>query len=98
MEKLSQIYYFCLFFLRMREPEAPIKDTKADRTNEFENVPVVSLIHPATAGPIACPTPKKSVINPRPAGANLPPTASPAAAAMIVGMEKAVIPNTKAET
>ena len=87
-----------VFFLRIREPSAPAKETIADRIKAFVKVPVASFIYPPIAGPNAWPMPKKRVIKPRPAGASLPPTASPEAAAIIVGIEKAAIPNTTADT
>jgi len=52
---------------------------------------------PAMLGDAACPTPKKSVMNPRAAGANLGPSMSPQVAAMIAGILQADRPKRTAE-
>ena len=73
-------------------PAAPMSETPPEMIKAHVKVPVASLIHPATAGPRAWPMPIMRVMNPRAAGASLPPTESPTAAAMIVGMEVRLSP------
>lgn len=94
---MPRLYVGAGLFLRISEPNAPRIETAAERTKAYVKVPVASLIKPPIQGPSAWPMPKKSVMKPSPAGASLPPTASPAAAAIIVGIEKAAMPKTKAE-
>ena len=80
-------------FLRSsKELPAPISEIRAESIKAPAKVPVTSLIHPATAGPRDWPIPKMRVMNPRAAGASLPPTESPTAAAMIAGMEDRLMP------
>ena len=70
----------------------------AERIKAPAKVPVESLIHPATAGPRDGPMPKMRVMNPRAAGASLPPMESPTAAVMIAGMDDRLSPKTIEET
>lgn len=58
-----------------------MSETTAERIKAHAKVPVASLIHP-----------EMRVMNPRAAGASLPPTESPTAAAMIAGMEDRLSP------
>lgn len=53
---------------------APLQATAIASKNAGENVPFISAIRPAIQGPNACPMPKKSVMNPRAAGAILDPS------------------------
>jgi len=87
-----------VFLRSSKEPPAPISDITAERMKAPAKVPVMSLIHPARAGPRDWPMPKMRVMNPRAAGASLPPTESPTAAAMIAGMEERLIPKMIEET
>jgi len=73
------------FFFRIREMAAPMRETNADRRKALVKVPDTSFIQPAIAGPMAWPILWERVTKPRAAGASFPPTASPAAAAIIVG-------------
>ena len=83
--------------LRTREPNAPNRATPAASSSAGDKEWLASAIMPATLGPAACPTPKKSVIKPSPAGASLGPSKSPHVAAIIAGILQAVRPNRTAE-
>jgi hypothetical protein len=79
------------------ERAAPRSEMPAERIKAPAKVPVVSLIHPATAGPRDWPIPKMRVMNPRAAGASFPPIEFPTAAAMIAGMADRLMPKTMEE-
>ena len=75
-----------------------MSETIADRMKAPAKVPVMSLIHPATAGPRDRPIPVKRVMSPRAAGASFPPMESPTAEATMAGMEERLNPNTIEDT